>query len=272
MLPFADPRRDSALAALTEAIEERLAGGTRLHADRRSVGPFSPFLRHGAMHEWHVDDPDPARPQRDSRRSWRAPLTIMLDIARATLTAPDQDGAAAAESETSLGAGMCVWVGRRCWPNPVALAKQSPALLRKSLFVHPPGREERVWALDVALRNVGACVVIADGSALRFNDTRRLQLAAEAGGALGLLVRPGWEADEPSGAATRWRVTTAPSDDADPRWTVDLLRCKGLRPTPYEARRWSVRWSHATCDVRVAPHAPYRDRPASAPHHPRRAL
>jgi protein ImuA len=111
-------------------------------------------------------------------------------------------------------------------------------------------------------------VVVADGSRLTLNETRRLQLAAEAGGALGLLLRPAHEIQELSAARTRWRVGPALSADSDQRWTVDLLRCKGLRPTESGARRWAVQRSHATGDVRVAPEA--ADRPLSAADAPRR--
>lgn len=150
--------------------------------------------------------------------------------------------------------GVFSWIGRRCWPYPIALARASHQLLLRSIFIDPPNRDERVWAVDLALRSEGSAMVIADGSRLTLNETRRLQLASEAGRTLGVLLRDGGEKGELSAARTRWLVTPAFSADADQRWTVELLRRKGVRPTS-GARRWAVTRSHATGDVRVVPDA-----------------
>jgi hypothetical protein len=136
--------------------------------------------------------------------------------------------------------------------------QRAPAALHHSLFVHPANDAERTWVIDLALRSPGVAVVVADAPGLTFAQSRRLQLAAEAGGTLGLLLRPPWERREPSVARTRWVVTPAPSINADQRWTVELLRCKGVQPTSGEARRWTVQRSHATSNVCVAPDAPDR--------------
>jgi len=149
--------------------------------------------------------------------------------------------------------GRCaVWIGRRVWPYGPALGAIG-SLLDRSLFVAPNGLPQRVWAIDLALRCLGVGVVIADGSGLGMIETRRLQLAASSAGALCLLARPWPEHKHISAAWTRWRVAPAPSDDIDPRWSVELLRCKGMRPTTEEARRWSVQRAHETGDVRLVP-------------------
>jgi hypothetical protein len=92
----------------------------------------------------------------------------------------------------------------------------------------------RLWAIDLALRCPGVDVVVADASGLDMAATRRLQLSAEAGGALGLLARPEEELTELSAAATRWLVREQPSPGSNPRWQIQLLRCKtgGLGETP----------------------------------------
>jgi protein ImuA len=132
---------------------------------------------------------------------------------------------------------------------------------RRAVFVDPSGDAERLWAIDQALRCRGVACVIADGSRLEMAASRRLQLAAREGGTLGLLARPLGELGELSAARTRWRAQPAPNLEArwfpEPAWTLELLRCKGLRPTT-DARRWTVRVHHDTGDVSVVPDAPDR--------------
>src|SRR5947208_2701523 len=73
---------------------------------------------------------------------------------------------------------------------------------------------------------------------LGLTPSRRLQLAAEQGGGLALVIRR-WRGDaasEPSAAATRWRILAAPSPPlpvpglARARWTVELVRARGAEP------------------------------------------
>jgi hypothetical protein len=110
--------------------------------------------------------------------------------------------------------------------------------------------------IDQALRCAGVGVVVADGSGIGIAQSRRLQLAAEAGeggggrGVLGLLVRPPWEIKELSGAATRWTVHPCRHEGNQPRWKVELVRCKVAAPMEDSARRWIVE------RVREGPHAP----------------
>jgi hypothetical protein len=52
---------------------------------------------------------------------------------------------------------------------------------------------------------------------------RRLQLAAEAGGGLGFLVRPMACRAEPSWAAVRLGVSAQPSGELERRWRVEAL-------------------------------------------------
>ena len=145
------------------------------------------------------------------------------------------------------GAGYVVWIGRRIRPYPhlllrghggigrIAGFRQSTAnardrlLLERSLFIDPPDDGTRLWAIDLALRCDAVTAVIADGRGLSMPQTRRLQLAAEASGALVLLARPPEEEAELSAAMTRWRITPAPSSTDRPRWIIELLRRKGAR-------------------------------------------
>lgn len=167
--------------------------------------------------------------------------------------------------------GLIVWIGRRCWPYPPSLVNSGAGpsgetgLLERSVYVDPPTREDRLWAMDVALRSPAAAVVVADARGLSMAGSRRLQLAAEAGGAIGLLARPPDERGEISAAATRWLVSPGPPDALDPArptWTLRLLRRKGLRPMTEDARDWTVRLDDGTRLVSVDADA--ADRPAAS--------
>jgi len=147
-----------------------------------------------------------------------------------------------------------IWIGERAWPFARLTAMQS---VRLRTF----RRDERVWAIDCALRCSGLSMVVADAAGLSMPESRRLQLAAEAGGTLGLLMRPSRELRDLSVARTRWRLTPLPTNTKDPHWTVELLRCKGMRPTNEDARQWIVRRDHATSNVHLVSDA--ADQPLS---------
>lgn len=120
--------------------------------------------------------------------------------------------------------GWVCWVGQAVWVYGHALSRAG--LLGRSLLLDPPPGPARVWAMDCALRCPGM-VVVGDGAGLDMAQTRRLQLAAEAGGAVALIARPARDASTLSAAMTRWRVARAIGPDGAARWTVRLLRCKG---------------------------------------------
>jgi len=61
--------------------------------------------------------------------------------------------------------------------------------LSHTLVVHPRDPKERLWALEQALRSGTCAAVLAWPGRLDGADLRRLQLAAEAGDCVGLLLR-----------------------------------------------------------------------------------
>jgi hypothetical protein len=139
-------------------------------------------------------------------------------------------------------------------------------LLSRSLLVDPPTDEDRLWAIDLCLRSPAAAVVVADGGGLKLSHTRRLQLAAESGGALSLLARPLHELATPSAASTRWRVQRLSSPSISrPQWRIELVRCKGVqRELGMDATTTLVLEHHrATGCVHLS--APLADRPAETP-------
>lgn len=150
------------------------------------------------------------------------------------------DGAAAALFAAGIVgrlAGPILW----CVTRPDLFA---PALAQAGL---PPDRVTYVEAGDETslmacfeegLRHGGIAGVVAEVARLSMTASRRLQLAAEDTGALGLAVRrwrrPAEAADfgQPTAAATRWRVTPLPSSPLPvpgvgrARWFVELIRCR----------------------------------------------
>ena len=111
------------------------------------------------------------------------------------------------------------------------------------------GRDGVLLVMEEGLRHRGLAGVVAELSGpLSLTASRRLQLAAEAGGAMALVLRRPWTGDAPAGAtaaATRWQVGALPSAPAMPhapevpglgrvRWRLDLLRCRGGRPGTWE--------------------------------------
>ena len=109
------------------------------------------------------------------------------------------------------------------------------------------GDERAVLACcEEGLRHGGLGAVVGEIARLSMTASRRLQLAAEASGSLGLMVRR-WrrQADaadfgQPTAATTRWRVTALPSSPLPtagvgrPRWFLELIRCKAGECADFE--------------------------------------
>ena len=123
--------------------------------------------------------------------------------------------------------------------------------MERLIVLRVPRPVDALWACEEALKSRGVAVVIAElpeaGEAADFTATRRLTLAARAGGGLGLLLR-----HRPlpitTAATTRWQVAAAPS-------TPD--RFGGLGRTAFDLSlnrnrrgrcgRFIVHWDHHAC-------------------------
>jgi len=170
----------------------------------------------------------------DARQSWAPPMCLLAHLAGRVVRAEPR---------------WIVWIGQRCFPYPAVLIgkDRDRALLDRSLFVRADGTDLRVWAMDVALRCRAVGAVIADGGGMSMAATRRIQLVAQAHRAWAMLARPPWERHELSAAQTRWFVRQALSENTafvSPRWTLELLRCKGVHHIG--PRRWALEWNVAT--------------------------
>jgi hypothetical protein len=176
-------------------------------------------------------------------RPWLPPLAIVMHIACCALEQTTQ-----AASSLASAAPRVLWIGKDCWPSPLALDAhpRTRALLHASVFIDASSVDERAWALDVALRSRVPRVVVADVSGLSFAHSRRLQLAIEGSACLCLIARPAWEEHEPSAAGTRWLVSNAMGER--PAWDVRMLRCKGQAQALGEAQR-NVEARHGTVEL-----------------------
>ena len=121
-----------------------------------------------------------------------------------------------------------VWIAPPHEPYAPALAQQGIELGRL-LIVRPPSATEALWAAEQALGS-GVCAAVLlwlKGSDDRW--LRRLKLAAEAGGALGVLFRPERHRFESSPAALRLMMTQGEQEAR-----LDLLKVQGGRPGPVD--------------------------------------
>jgi cell division inhibitor SulA len=106
-------------------------------------------------------------------------------------------------------AGRCiVWIAPPYRPYAPALVQQGLAPERL-LMIHTVRPQQSLWATEQALRCPAVGAVLSWAVHIVDRSLRRLQLAAEAGGSLGILHRPAAAVDEPSPAALRLRLHAA---------------------------------------------------------------
>jgi cell division inhibitor SulA/protein ImuA len=97
------------------------------------------------------------------------------------------------------------WIAPPYIPYAPALA-QWGLLLERLLIIHTHSLAESLWATEQALRCPAVGAVLGWADYLVDKSLRRLQLAAEAGGGLGILHRPLAAAAEASPAALRLQL------------------------------------------------------------------
>jgi len=122
-----------------------------------------------------------------------------------------------------------IWIAPPYEPYAPALAQQG-IQLNRLLVVRPPSATEGLWAAEQALSS-GVCAAVflwLKGTDDRW--LRRLKLAAEAGGALGVLFRPERHRYESSPATLRIAVSKGETEAPH----IDLLKVQGGRPGPVD--------------------------------------
>jgi len=118
--------------------------------------------------------------------------------------------------------GWITWVAPPCLPYAPGLAEPGIKLSRL-LLLDTRGSRESLWGLEQALRFGHCSAVLGWPEALQGTALRRLQLAAEAGGASAWLFRPKAAAREVSPAALRLRVSCSGGEGLK----VEILKRRG---------------------------------------------
>ena len=117
-----------------------------------------------------------------------------------------------------------------CWVAPPYIP-YAPALvgggvdLSRVLLVHPDAHQDGLWAVEQSLRSGTCSAVLAWPTLDDSTALRRLQLAAEAGDALGFLFRPRRLAEQPSPAALRIQLQPEPGNAL----SVSIIKHRGGR-------------------------------------------
>src|SRR6202012_3453813 len=104
-------------------------------------------------------------------------------------------------------------------------------------LLRPKTEKDLVWAVSECLRCKGVSAVVAAPPRLSRIEARRMQLSAERGGGVGLLMRHATSSGKPArtakiyAAATRWLLRPEPGGATYQRWSVQLLHGHGGRLT-----------------------------------------
>uniref|UniRef100_A0A6P4EFU5 Protein ImuA-like n=2 Tax=cellular organisms TaxID=131567 RepID=A0A6P4EFU5_DRORH len=143
--------------------------------------------------------------------------------------------------------------------------KQVGLSARRTIFVEAGSDVDVLACFEEGLRHGGLGAVVAEVARLSMTASRRLQLAAETSGSLGIAIRR-WRrqtdaADfgQPTASVTRWRVSVLPSVPLPvpgvgrPRWLLELIRARAGECADFEVE---------ACDAkgRLAPCIPVADR------------
>ena len=147
------------------------------------------------------------------------------------------------------------WIGRCVWPTPHLLQEVlGREALQHCFFLDPPDDNQRLWATVEALRSNATLIVVSQLPRLRMALSKKLALAAAAGGGVGFIVRPVRELLTLSAASSRWEVSPTPSATGQPTWDIRLKSYKGQQPV---VRSWRIEFVHevlyAKVSLRVSP-------------------
>jgi protein ImuA len=182
-------------------------------------------------------------------------------------------GAAAGSFVAALAGRLAAARGALVWCQTAASERRLGALYgpglaafgidwRRLVLVRARDGREALWAMEEALRSPAVACTIAESDRLDLVMSRRLMLAAEAGGGAGLVLRPGAPDVAPNAALTRWHAEPlAPRDLAGSGglgWRLSLWRCRGGAPG-----HWKVVWDERALAFVVAPRL--ADRAGAAP-------
>ena len=170
------------------------------------------------------------------------------------------DGAAAAPFAAGIAArtrGRVLWCVTRqdLFAPALALVGLPPD---RVIYVEAGDEKSVLACFEEGLRHGELGAVVAEVARLSMTASRRLQLAAEGSGTIGLAIRR-WRSQaeaadfgQPTAATTRWRVTALPSTPLPvpgvgrARWLVELIRCRAERVSLREVAAELEAYGHVT--------------------------
>lgn len=158
------------------------------------------------------------------------------------------DGAAAAlfaAGVTARTKGKVLWVVTR---RDLFMPAIAQAGLHPDRLIHVEAGDEKALlaCMEEGLRHGGLGAVVGETARLSMTASRRLQLAAEGSGTLGIALRRWRRQTEaadfglPTASITRWHVSVLPSAPlpvpglARARWLLELIRCRAGESADFE--------------------------------------
>ena len=158
------------------------------------------------------------------------------------------DGAAAALFSAGVAArsrGKVLWCLTRADLFAPAMA-QAGLIPDRVIYVEAGDDKTVLDCMEEGLRHGGLGSVVGEVARLSMTASRRLQLAAEGTGAIGIALRR-WRREvdasdfgQPTAAMTRWRVSVLPSTALPvpgvgrSRWLVELIRARAGESADFE--------------------------------------
>lgn len=153
--------------------------------------------------------------------------------------------------------GPVVWVLPAHQPETPMLWGLPEGLSDRLLLVRAKGETDLLWAVEEALRSAEVGVVLAEPEKpLSLTAGRRLQLAAEAGRTLGvMLIRQGQGSNA---TETRWTAAPIAGDSTLARWSLIKNKSGTLG-------EWMVSWDGTSAAFHLVSAAGERSCPADPP-------
>ncbi len=220
----AHPRKAFAKADPTEGISE----GIGLAQDTSWASPLTQRRKD-------------AKTQRKEQRNSRIPfaslrLCVFADPTQSAGDVFSEENALSRQDSFPVVHNSALWgtTGVTVWCDPERLL-YPPALasfgfpLDQLYLLRPTSTDPKdlTWAITESLRCKGVSAVVAAPPRLSRIEARRLQLAAERGGGVGILLRQAGRESMHHAAASRWLVRPAPGSRRSQRWTIQLLHGHG---------------------------------------------
>jgi protein ImuA len=158
------------------------------------------------------------------------------------------DGAAAALFAAGIAArlrGQVLWcvIGQDLFAPALAQAGLVPD---RVIYVEAGDETSVLVCFEEGLRHGGLGAVVAEIARLSMTASRRLHLAAECSGTLGIAIRH-WrrhteavDFGQPTASVTRWRVSVLPATPllvpgvGRARWHLELIRCRAGENADFE--------------------------------------